>query len=478
MRALMHTVTVALILCAGCVQEVEPTIPLDVPTSLRVTVPEAERGAPDARIPFATDSVPVTVDLEVIDGTGALMSSFDGWVEIRIEPGEVDRIEVPDGPAPVGSFVAVPGGERRGVVVWVRKSFGDARLWVEDVGYVPSDPATAACNNGMDDDGDGRIDFPEDDGCRFSNDGTEAPGSHAAGVSETLFFANPSLADVQGRQGSSPLEGRRVTVDVGEMIVTRVTTDGFYVTEIDDAGAPVLWSSMFVFNFNTPPFLRACDRITSVSGSIGEFFGFTEMTFPSWEREAWDPEDGPCPIPEPFLADATVLGTPDMEARESALVRVVDATMPSFFGPERPSGGGGAVFTFGPNASNCDLDGDGDVNLARGGREAQCNDECADRAACSEWSTFVEFGQFVVQTDGAVINVVTRDGIPDFEPDEHRGETFAAITGTLRHFSPLGAQRGYILEPRCAADLVQTGDPAPASEACVTPRTGGPDDPE
>jgi hypothetical protein len=75
------------------------------------------------------------------------------------------------------------------------------------------------------------------------------------------------------------------------------------------------------------------------------------------------------------------------------------------------------------------------------------------------------------------VNLVSREALPDFDPLEHRGETFASITGTLRHFAPIGPQRGFILEPRCEDDLVQSGPPMPSSVACVTPRTGGPDDP-
>jgi hypothetical protein len=50
-----------------------------------------------------------------------------------------------------------------------------ARLWVEDLGYLPdttdgkADPAA----NGKDDNGDGLIDFPADPGCAFADDDTE-----------------------------------------------------------------------------------------------------------------------------------------------------------------------------------------------------------------------------------------------------------------------------------------------------------------
>jgi hypothetical protein len=87
----------------------------------------------------------------------------------------------------------------------------------------------------------------------------------------------------------------------------------------------------------------------------------------------------------------------------------------------------------------------------------------------------VEFGQYAVRTAGRTINLVSRDALPDFDPTANRGGTFAAITGTLRHFSPLGPERGYILEPRCEEDLAASmGEVLPSYAACVSPRTGGP----
>jgi len=182
-----------------------------------------------------------------------------------------------------------------------------------------------------------------------------------------------------------------------------------------------------------------------------------------------------CPIPEPFVLDDTVLGTTEMEQFESALVRIVDVTLPRKFGRECYEGYAGPGCT-GMGGSNCDLDGDGDVNLDPGLEDA-CNDDCAADVECSEWNQFIEFGQFAVQTAGGTINVVTREAISDFDPAALAGAHFDSITGTLRNFSPLGPQRGYILEPRCDDDLVQMGPPVPAASACVFPRTGGPDDP-
>lgn len=470
---------VAALAVGSCTVEVPPLVPADRASSVRVTVAASDRGAPEARRPFSLTPDVIGVDLEVLGPNGRRLDSFDGYVELRAEPGVIDSIE--SSTESFGPHVRITGGMGTGLRIHLVRAYSDVRIWAEEIGYRPAAPAAAACSNGVDDDGDGHVDFPADVGCRYANDDDETLGSHAIGVSDVLFYANPSLADVQGRSSATPLAGRLVTVDQGEMIVTRITTDGFYVSEVAD-GAVVPWGSLFVFNFNTPPFLQPCDRIVRVSGSMTEFFGFTELNFPAWKRDKWCPpgmagtdtcvtdeglplEPRACPIPEPVVLDDTVLGSPDMEMHEAEFIRIRGLRMPTRFGPAFP-----------PEGSNCDLDGDGNVNLDPG-PERDCSRACDAELACSEWNQFLEFGQFAMHTDTRVINVVTRDSVPDFEPTEHLGETFDAVSGTLRHFAPLGPQRGFILEPRCGDDVVPIGGTIkPSNEACVTPRTGGPVD--
>ncbi len=467
----------AALLLAGCRQAL-PGGPSDVaeaPFGFEVIVPDAQRGAPDAPLPFPADPALLDVEVRAV-GPGGEAVAFDGWVRLRIEPGEVERVEASER---VGSFVRLRGGRAEGVRVHVSRVFGEARLWAMDVGFVPAPPGEAACADGRDGDGDGRRDWPWDPGCWYANDDDEGAGSHAVGVSAPLWFDFPRLADVQGRQGASPMAGRRVVVEGGSMVVTRITTDGFYVSELDTSGASVPWGHLFVFNYSTPHGLRVCDRIERLSGGVVEFFGFTELGFPAWRSVPWCPEGmrcpvpggdvllgEPCPVSEARVLDGAVLGTPDMEPWESALVEVRGARLPTLFGPEPP-----------PAGSNCDLNGDGVVSLAPG-PERDCNDNCMGTVSCSEWNQYLEFGQFVVEVDGKAISVVLRDSVPDFDPGAMPGAVLPALRGTLRHFAPLGPQRGYVLQPRCRADLALPGETLPpVSEACIAPRTEGPEQP-
>lgn len=481
-------VLLTLALVASCEVSSAPIVDSTAAASIRIRFAEDfDPGTIDARKEFSLEAVDVPLNLEVIGQDGARLDTFDGWVEFRIDPGEVVAVTTADPDDAIARFGHVKNGVLEDVTLSVRRVFSDARIWVEDVGFDPAGPEDAKCSDGRDNDADGFIDYPQDPGCAYENDDSEEGGSHAAGLSDFIYFADPTLADVQGGSPASPLQGRLVTVDQGTMIVTRLTSDGFYVTDVDDEGEVIPYGSLFVYNYNTPPQLAPCDRIVSLSGSISEFYGFTELNQPSWTSEWWCPAEGcfaprgqligapmTCPMPNPYVLQATMLGEPEMEGYESALVRVQGAHIPSKFGPESLDDGG----------SNCDLNNDGNVDIYNGD-EAVCNDTCEADYDCTEWNQYLEFGQFIVSLeyddDGTlrhrVINVVTRDTIVDFEPSDHRGENIANLTGTLRQFSPLGAERGFMLEPRCEDDLVLDGEPVSAAEACVSLRTGGPDDP-
>ena len=67
------------------------------------------------------------------------------------------------------------------------------------------------------------------------------------------------------------------------------------------------FNSVFAFNFNAPPRMRTCDRIKSYGGTANEFFGFTQMNYPTWTLEEWDPARRACLVPEPDRLTPTLL---------------------------------------------------------------------------------------------------------------------------------------------------------------------------
>jgi hypothetical protein len=302
---------------------------------------------------------------------------------------------------------------------------------------------------------------------------------------------------MQGRGATSPYELESVevmTADPAELIVTRIAADGFYVTDLSDT---LGYNHVFAFTFNTPPFLRVCDRITKLTGTSVEFFGFTELSFPSFERHAWrfptatDPGDGPCRVPEPAVIAPDAAEDPALlEKIESALVRVENVTIGAFFGPNNPQvalapGQNDCEqpppIVFSDEASNCDLDGSGFIDFdTKGSCEAACANACGAEANCVEWTGFASRGNYRVVLPGPKSVQINTRSISGFDPVSMRGKPLSFVTGTLRNFS--GGDLNWTIEARCGDDLVcddpsqkacVDGPKTPVSSqiACVSPRT-------
>ncbi|MBP7125635.1 hypothetical protein KBD49_04640 [Myxococcota bacterium] len=474
-------------LAVACQEDVARDWGLEV-AGIGVAVRRADGGSlgtPGDPLPMpdpsdVTRGLRMVVDLEALaaDGSGRILD--DRWVRISARPGTVTIVP---GQGIAGSDVLLEGGKRDGVELVITAAFGTTHLWATDVGFVPRARIgqVAACSNGRDDDGDGLVDGA-DPGCLDGTDDSEEAGSGAAGVSVPMFFQSPTLAELQGYASRSPFAGENVTVERGDLVVTRVTSDGMYVTDVADRGGRG-YNHLFVFSFNTPTSIpdcqedeqetlacssqeaivvRPCDRLGMVQGIISEFYGFTEMNFPSWRLIPWDPKKEECPVPDPATLDAATLngkGPLPMEALEAALVRVRDVDLPD---PER-------------DFVNCDLNGDGAVNFRDYGTnqcdaECQCRESCDASPLCLELTQYWQYGQWPVRvggSGGAKLWVSSRDSVPSFDPfDPSVPRRLSAVTGTLRNLSFL-RPKPWILEPRCIEDLTIEGEPPSAATACV-----------
>ena len=224
--------------------------------------------------------------------------SFEGMVRISAEPGTVTAVT---GEGSRGRNILLKGGKAKGTAS-VTAAYGPARLWIEDLGYVPVPvgPNKPACSDGSDNDGDVGIDFPADPGCAYADDNTEEGGSFAAGISPAVHYALPTLRDIQGdgTQTPYPFEAVQINTYRAEpVIVTRVSSDGFYVTDRGDSE----YNHMFAFNFSAPPGMRVCDRVTYLTGTVSEFFGFTELSFPSYKLDIVQSDEFCTEMPAPAL---------------------------------------------------------------------------------------------------------------------------------------------------------------------------------
>jgi hypothetical protein len=508
----------------------------DIPSAeqLSVTIESGLLGA-TTRIPisFSTPN-PYTVKIEAIKD-GKVDTTFNGYVRLSSQPGTVQSVS---GPNTNGRNVQLVNGVADGVQLELLAAYGDTRIQAEDLGYVPADPARnppPQCSNGKDDNGNGLIDFPADPGCAFANDDTENGGTYSAGVTTAIHYYVPRIADVnggpEGGTAGTPFPNEQVNVDTGyrgagtyafDVIVTRVASSGFYVTDTtEDAPGGGGFASVFAYNFDAPPNMRQCDRLRTFGGTSSDFHGFTEMNYPTWELEEWDPATRLCGIPDPHMLatdctgvakNAVSLGISDCSSITggtstllnvaAALVRiqtfppVVDTTksppvlvqagsavhIGAHFGSGHPSPTTGYTPT--ADATNCDLNGDGKVDFTTGTLEDTCALACEADPECSEFTNYATENQFnmVVQALGipgpnGQPNVTSSidiqgDGSTDaqFDPTLAKGNPIESFTGTLYYFSG-GTQ--FTIQARCADDIVTdlSASPIPSDTACVHART-------
>ena len=483
---------------------------------LEVTVTEGPQTSPTNRraLSFTTPDT-YTVNVRALKEDGVTVdTTFNGYVRFSSQPGSVQAVS---GTNTNGRNVQLQNGVATNVSVSVLAAYGNTYIQAEDVGYVPADPARVctsdapcppqckigqpcppACANGIDDNHNGFIDYPADPGCYLANDDTEDGGTYSAGVSAPLYYYIPRVADVRGGpEGGTgtPFPSQAVNIDCGyrgdndyafSVVVTRVSSSGFYVTDLsDDAPTGRGFGSVFAYNFDAPPNMRECDRLRTFGGTTSDFYGFTEVNYPTWELEEWDPTARPCLIPEPHLlapacslpngvtlADCTNIpsagaNTTAMLSVAAALVRLESTsgapTPPSYTyvanpaagqpnaqptapGSPAKAAGAGAIFHVGTllgnahpagpsytptkDATNCDLDNSGKVDRTNA-NELACANACEANLECSEYSNFASQNQFnfVVQevtwkegdTTPTVVSSV------DIQGDGSTDPTFSAV---------------------------------------------------
>lgn len=462
----------ALLAAAGCVDEYRETAP--ALSSFRVEIldppgsAEHPFGTPQDPIPLPLSPIKVRIHAQAL-GLDGKPYPFTGTARVSVTPGStvpsVFPIEFTDGVA-----------EKQVTVLGVHT---DTRVWVIDDAFEGS--------------------------------------SHAVGVGENLRFDQPTLAAAnaippQGDNNESFYPGDFVEMTrVGwpfsrscerneeqptkrDLIVTAITSTGFYVTDLAEPASSTLpgnFGNLFVFNFSYPDDLQPGDRISRLQGTLVDFSGNTQLAFPNWSKDSCDPDvETLATVREKAPAITTAVCTGGtgsgvsldscgysasnmhMESLESALVQIPEVQLPEMW-------------------VRCDFDGDGNVAtfvqsgsafgcLDPNDAECACNLACAtagvfpakdspfeaayaDRAfdargrSCTERTSYESFGQYVVRlvengVPGPRINLQTRDAIPDFDPaaEESLGARVKVhgILGQVR-----AARPRWVISTHAASDL-------------------------
>jgi len=254
------TVLLALLL-AACT-DMQPAI--TGTTSLAVTLVSPDPGDVDNRI--AATSTTVVLNIQAMDASGKPDATYTKEVSIY-EHYLGTLTPYIDPTIPPLAKVNVVNGVANNVTVKLPSAFGPTTVWFDD------DPAAGA--------------------------------TYAAGVSPTLWYRDPFIADIQtpasetavNAFSDSPLEGKNIAVNSskhganGAMVVTSVFAQGYTVADVSCAGplTPPCVSDNYdyveVFSFSAPTdqlvrFISEGQVISGFAGGISEFDGLTEIGFP------------------------------------------------------------------------------------------------------------------------------------------------------------------------------------------------------
>ena len=344
---------------AGCQKKISTDDP--GPLTFQVDLVAGEIGSAKDPIPFTHESFTLVFDVSAIDDKGEIATWFNDQVRVRVNP----RGNTVEGQQ---AWFQVNNGVATNVEVALKDVHGTATVWFE---HAASD---------------------------------EQVGHYATGLSPVITAVNPTIRNIQevevGKHQTSALRLDFVEVDlVGRTgIVTGVTNDGFYMTDLSEAGYE--YSSMYVYNHSRPE-VEMGDRLVQLNGTVDEFYGFTELGFPSWKLE------GTAPMPDPImLADDMVDLDDEMEKYESALVEIQNVTVCPM---------GEAFATYGQWV----------VSLAPGG------------SGCS--------------SGHGLVNIVSAYTIIDLDPADIVGEVLPRITGNLRYHG--SAAPNWIIYTRGPQDI-------------------------
>jgi hypothetical protein len=403
---------------------------------------------------------------------GAVESDFNGVVRLTLLPGTIVDIQ---GTGAIGRNIQLHDGFASGTID-LTAVYGPARLWVEDLGYVPAPAGTVpACSNGKNDG------YPSNPGCYAADDSTTTGGTYAAGVSGPVWYALPAITDARGQASRTPYAYDALEINTAppqNVVITRVSNNGLFVTDLAPAAVASGYNSLFAFNFSTPDGVGVCDHVTYLAGTINDFYGFTELNFPSFRVDSFNPATTVCPVPEPTVVGEYPAATPlktisdpvAMDRLESSLVRVTGFHTGKKLGPQIAKAPLGGV-KLDVDQTNCDYNGDGAIS---GTDENNCRTLCDADPECSEWTNYTSRGEYAL-TDGSTEIQMNTGTVSAFEPTANRNVVIADITGTLRKFS--GGTRNWTIETRCPDDLVcATGQGCvaavlPSTKACVRPAT-------
>ena len=274
---------------------------------IEVSVVEEET---EELLPFSATPIQRSVAINTFDGNGDPIT-FTGDLKINVRPGQL--AEGQDSWISVEDGIIKAGDE----TISFQSSFGPARIWVSDEGD--------------------------------KNQDSERKSTFATGVSETLNFEFPTIAQfskttdengeqlIQNTTSHLAAEFTEVRVEGRDVIVTVLSPSGFWVTDLTDYGVQGDdggFASLFIYTFSKPDAdIVPGSRLTKLIGGNQEYLGTTQFSFPAYEVDSAGPDTSLVPAPRSLTAeqacntDNRAYDNHLMESFESALVQIDSATI-------------------------------------------------------------------------------------------------------------------------------------------------------
>lgn len=344
-----------------------------------------ELGAKEDPLPLQEEHS-FTVAIEARDYEGELIPSYSGVVELRMLGSKVITV----------SRVEILEGRAAEVGVTLRYGAGREAISVHEVEPWTSPEGTTGWRD------TGKL-----------------------GVSESIYLPPATIPMIQGVHDGNARNGflsrynnRNLNLTGTEFVVLAVIEGGMYLR---DPTAPE-YGSIYLYTYSTPYVDDVSENdvntyhalvpgsiITDINGSVFEFFGFTEMSFPTYEPKrarngaVWV-DASRIPAPEDITAFLDAGEDEELEKHESSLVTVTDVVVDDF-------------------------------------------DENEE--------SFVEYYQFPLKREGTgrYIMATTLSTAPAFSPTANRGTRLSRMTGILKQHRSARPST-WILVPRNLDDIV------------------------
>ena len=356
------------------IKQVEPSF-IEVSGTLDASA-SSDTGEPsmtEGTIPFSNEERTLSITGQTLN-RDADPEPYTGWVEVQVRPGKIIRVN--GGTAVEGTdevvrwYKEIEEGQID-IEVTLRSGFGPTRAWVSAVSS------------------------PDED---------RIGGSFATGVTEAFDIELPTIAQMQttDKHETNPLYKEYVTLrtDDRDVVVSALTTNGFWATDLGDA--PGNFSGIFVYTFNKPEEVAVGERITLLGGGAEEYIGATQLGFPLYETENKATLTPPDAVE--VTSDYCTGGQTEhvaLEALESSLVTLPSVKVPDdFTAPEDPD----------------------------------------NVEAFSDQAQYLQYGQWPVETeDGCRFYVVSNTTVPGFNAFDYTGQDIGALTGMLSYASAGGS---------------------------------------